>query len=80
MALISDISTCHKEEFSSQSLICGGEKANIISSLDVSTLVMATILKCNINGLKWGAGEFVSFNSTFRFCRVIISAGHHDHR
>ena len=76
MALILGISTCYNEEFSSQGIICGGEKANITSFLDVSTLVMATILKCNLNGLKWSAGEFVSFNSTLGFCsQPLGSAG-----
>jgi len=76
MLLILDISTCHNEEFRSQSLICGGEKENIISSLDVSTLLMATILKCNLNCLKWSVSGFNSFDSTlgFRF-HLSCSAG-----
>ena len=67
MLLILGISTCHNEEFRSQSLICGGEKANIIGFIDVSTAVMATILKCNINGLRWCVSGFISFDSTLVF-------------
>jgi len=74
MSLILDISTCHNEEFRSQSLICGGEKANIISSLDVSILVMAKILKCNLNGLKWSVSRSNSLDSTLRF-QLSCSAG-----
>ena len=76
MLLILDVSTCHNEEFSSQSLICGGEKENIISSLDVSTLLMATILKCNLNCLKWSVSGFISFDSTSSFrSQLLGSAG-----
>lgn len=76
MLLILDISTCHNEEFSSQSLVCGGEKANIISSLDVSTLVMATVSKCNLNGLRWSVSGFISFDSTLSFrSQLLGSAG-----
>ena len=67
MLLILDISTCHNEEFGSESLICRGEKANIISSPDVSTLVMATVLKCDLNGLKWSVSGFISLGSTLGF-------------
>jgi len=67
MLLILDVSTCHNEEFSSQSLICGGEKANIIISLDVSTLVTVAVLKCDLNGLKWSVSGFISLGSTLGF-------------
>lgn len=67
MSLILDISTCRNEEFRSRSLICGGEKANIISSLNVSTPVMATVPKCNLNGLKGSVSGFIIFDSTLGF-------------
>jgi len=67
MLLILGISTCPNEEFRSQSLICGGGKMNIIGSPDISTAVMATVLKCNLNGLRWCVSGFISFDSTLGF-------------